>query len=161
MTGGVSFFEVTYNAEKHLWHPHLHILFEGSYIDHAVIKRLWLSTTGDSYICDIRRVGNSAIAAGYIAKYAGKPFDSHILSDPDALDELIQSLRGRRTFNCFGDWRNLGLSKNVALMMDWIPLAPLADLLTKSAQGDPWASKIVRLLKGGSAHVLDLFNDSG
>jgi len=155
MTGGVFFFEVTYNVEKHLWHPHLHILFEGSYIDHAVLKRLWLSVTGDSYIVDIRAIRDSTTAASYIAKYAAKSVDSHVVAHEPALNECIRSFNGRRTFNVFGDWRGLDLSKNPETQFEWVPVAPLVEILDRAAQGEPWARSILALLRGGSIHVSD------
>jgi len=160
MTGGVFFFEVTYNEKARLWHPHLHILFEGNYIDYRVLKRLWLLITNDSYVLDIRPVGNSATAAGYIAKYAGKPVDSHIIACESALNECIRSFVGRRTFNVFGSWRGLDLSKNPESTYEWLPVAPLSEIMDRAAQGEPWARSVLSSLRGGSLYVCDQPNDS-
>jgi hypothetical protein len=51
--------------------PHLHILTTRRWIDQRWLSALWQRLTG-AHIVDIRRVTNSRMAAGYVAKYLGK-----------------------------------------------------------------------------------------
>lgn len=152
ITGGVYFIELTRNADRKQWHPHLHILFEGSYIAHADLKRLWLQITGDSFVVDIRKIPNSGVAAGYVSKYAGKPLPSSIVDETSAFVEAMEALAGSRTFHVFGDWNDLQLSKPPADDVEWTPFMPLAKCIQLARAGDERCVGILKTLRGAQAH---------
>jgi len=62
--GGVAVLEVTWRADTRRWHPHLHVLVDGSFFPHSQLKSAWLEASGDSFIVDIRVVHDRAAAAG-------------------------------------------------------------------------------------------------
>lgn len=92
-----------------LWHPHLHVLATGSYVDQAALSREWLAITGDSSIVDVRLVKSAQSIAFYVTKYVSKGCDSTVYSDPARLQEAIVTMRGRRLCMTCGDWRGIKL----------------------------------------------------
>lgn len=151
MRGGVYFLEITLNEKTGLWHPHLHVLYEGSFIAKNHLSETWHAITGDSYIVDIRGVPNSAVAAGYIAKYAGKPVSDSVVWNTERLVELMEAMSGARTFHVFGCWRELDLSKPPADDTEWIPMAPLASVILKAQDGDGDARQVLAKLRRSNA----------
>jgi hypothetical protein len=149
LTGGIAFFEIKVSSRDNRWHPHLHILCEGDYLAHDVLRRLWLEITGDSSIVDIRRIRTVIEAGSYVAKYAAKGVDHSVWRSPDRLHEAMLAFRGRRTFNTFGTFTRLGLSKPPEDDVGWEPVAPLHRLLSDAARGVAEAIQILRSLKGG------------
>lgn len=104
VTGGVAFLEVTYNHDRHTWHPHLHIVCEGKYYPHASLKADWLAVTGDSDVVDIRLIRDAKIIARYVVSYTTKPCNLHPVHDPDLFIEYIRATTARRTIIPFGTW---------------------------------------------------------
>lgn len=107
--GGAAFLEVKYNDKSQRWHPHLHIMADGGFVPQQDLCNAWRSITKDSFICDIRRVGDRAQAASYVAKYASKPLNTSFAMSPVLLDESVNALRGRRLCLTFGTWYNTPL----------------------------------------------------
>ena len=102
LRGGVSVIEVTHNAKTDRWHPHIHIVFSGTYIKHSVIKKNWLEITKDSSIVDIRRISSRMAAVNYLAKYVSKTS-----TIPDTakhrVAEWVEATNGLREFATFGE----------------------------------------------------------
>lgn len=109
--GGAALLEVKWNEGSQRWHPHLHIIVEGSYIPHALLKQAWYEVTGDSYVVDIRPIRNNRNVVRYITKYATDPVDRTIHGNVALLSEAIRAFKGRRTCLTFGTWRGFALTK--------------------------------------------------
>lgn len=146
ISGGIAFLEITYAPEREEWHPHLHILFSGKYLPHALARKHWLLVTGDSYIVDVREVKSNRYAAGYLTKYSSKAVGPSIWRDPAAFTALIVALRGRRTLFTFGTWKGIELLKPPPQDTDWQTLGKLENLLARSRAGDREAQQIVARL---------------
>ncbi len=104
MSGGAWFVEVKLDKQKTRWHPHLHVIVEGEFIDAKLLSECWLHVTGDSYITDIRAIGNAKTRASYVAKYATKPLHNEVTLVPQKLDEFVVAIKGKRLYQCFGTW---------------------------------------------------------
>lgn len=104
LSGGAWFIEVKLSKDKARWHPHLHVICTGGFIDQKTLSRCWYQVTGDSYIVDIRAIGSVRERAAYVAKYATKPLHNEVTLQPGKLDEFITAIKGRRLYQCFGDW---------------------------------------------------------
>lgn len=104
LTGGAWFIEVKLSKDKARWHPHLHIIAEGGFIDAKTLSRCWHQVTGDSYITDIRAINNVRERALYVTKYATKPLHNDVTLNPGKLDEFVTSIKGKRLYQCFGAW---------------------------------------------------------
>lgn len=145
VTGGVAFLEVTYNTARTSWHPHLHAVLEGKYIDLQVLIREWLSCTGDSRSVKIKLIRSKYGTINYITKYATKPLPSAVVGWPAALDEALQVLRSRRTILCFGSWRRWRLLDNPA-DEGWQLYAHLNTVTLQAELDDPLALNILAML---------------
>lgn len=99
--GGVWAIEVTFNQQTGQWHPHIHIIAEGSYFPHETLKSAWLACTGDSSIVDLRKVNDRRDAARYISAYVSKPCSLDKLPD-SRLIEYADALHRRRLTGTFG-----------------------------------------------------------
>lgn len=153
ISGGVAFLEVKYSDRGHRWHPHLHIIAEGSYIPQSVLSATWHGITGDSFIVHITREADHEGARSYCTKYASKPLNGSFSGNDQLLDDAIRSLRGRRLCATFGSWRGVKLSDETPLPDEnddgtaiWTIVAPLSDVLAKARSGDADARLILSAL---------------
>lgn len=143
--GGVAFLEITYNPDRRSWHPHLHAILEGGYIDLQLLIREWLSCTGDSHNVKINRIRSRTETILYVTKYATKPLPSVVIHQPDALDEAIRMLHARRTVLCLGTWRHWKLLSNPE-DEGWELYEHLNAVRFDAANGNPLAENILAML---------------
>jgi hypothetical protein len=147
--GGAFMLEVKYNNTG--WHPHIHAVVEGGYLDKFQLSSLWHKVTGDSFIVDLRRLDRTQDAAAYVCKYITKgTSDSVWQSDPLAM-EYICATRGLRSCNTFGSWRKFPLLQPSNDPKDWQAEDSLVNLLKRSAAGDVVATHILLNLRPGYA----------
>ncbi len=145
VAGGVAFLEVKRSDRANRWHPHLHCLITGKFIDKRKLSKLWHAITGDSYIVDIQRPKDDEQVLSYVTKYASKPFNNTFINKPEWLDEAVTALAGRKLALTFGRWRGLKLSP-IPDPGAWEYVAPLCDLLFKAGRNDPDALTILSSL---------------
>ena len=146
--GGAAFLEVKLDKGGRFWHPHIHIIAEGSYLPHHRLSEAWLKITGDSSIVDIRFVRDPGEVVRYVAKYASKPLDATLFRSPDHLDEAMLALRGRRLCNTFGSWRGVKLEDKPDDPGEWTPVCSLVNLRRAVAAGEAWAAALWLQLTG-------------
>lgn len=146
LRGGISFLEVKYSTRSPGWHPHLHIVYEGHYIEREDLQAEWLRITTDSWNVDIRKIPDLDRTVRYVAKYSSKQMTRSFFMQPDLLDEAIVTLSGRRMFTTFGTWRGWPLLACTDTT-DWEPVAPLREVREKAARGDTWALGILGYLQ--------------
>jgi len=152
--GGAAFLEVKWSDKAQRWHPHLHIVADGKFIDQGELSNAWRSITKDSFIVDVRRIRNKEHAARYVTKYASKPLNTSFSDTPKLLDEAVIALKGRRLCLCFGTWYGtaLDLAEDEVLADDlvdagdWTFWLPLEDVLRDARSGDPDAIATIRSL---------------
>lgn len=152
--GGAAFLEIKWSDKAQRWHPHLHIVANGRFIDQGELSNAWRSITKDSYIVDIRRIRDKEHAARYVTKYASKPLNTSFSNTPKLLDEAVISLKGRRLCTCFGTWYGtpLDLADDEVLADDlvdaggWTFWLPLEDVLHAARSGDADAIATIRAL---------------
>lgn len=156
VNGGMAFLEIKWNAEKNRWHPHLHVVMEGHYIEQGFVTQLWKALTGDSQIVDVRRIFNPETVNRYVTKYVTKPMNATFIDVPARLDEAIEALKGKRMAIPFGAW----YAKKIEEQSDeevrqaerndpvWNPIGNFADLLSQHAKGSERATYIIRKLRG-------------
>jgi len=143
--GGVQVIEVTYNATRDQWHPHMHILADVDYWPHRQLSREWLAVTEDSRICDIRRVHSQRSAAKYVSKYVVKGSDTSKLP-ARRLAEWAHAWHGLRVAQPFGSLH--GERTREQQDRNDPPTRHLVylDELTMEAQrGDPIAPRLLRI----------------
>jgi len=146
VVGGAAFLEVKWNETATRWHPHLHILAEGRYLDQSILRTEWNACTGDSWIVDVRAVKDKARTLDYVAKYATKGYDHSVFDTPATLNEAIVALHGRRLMMCFKSWRGFKLADDDN-DEHWEPLAPMTDIFRHADANEPWAVAILEHLR--------------
>lgn len=142
VVGGCALLEVKHNESSDRWHPHLHILVEGSYIPHTKLATEWRAVTGDSFIVDVRAVKDNRRVTQYICKYATDPIDRSIGRSVDLLAQAIGAFRGRKTCLTFGSWRGVLLSEPDE-KAGWRHIGSLNRLLRDLADGCDFARRII------------------
>lgn len=107
--GGIWFFQIKLSKADNLYHPHLHIICDGSYFDQKDLSALWLKISKSSSIVDIRAVKDPKKAADYVARYATAPCNIWDLPFDNGI-EVFTALENRRICGTFGTGRQIKLS---------------------------------------------------
>jgi len=154
ITGGLAVLEVKRSSRSPRWHPHLHILCEGSFIPQRALSNAWRAITKTSFVVDVRYVGDNEKAAAYVTKYVTKPVASHVTHSEALLDEAILAMKGRRTVIQFGTWYGQDLFRHRDTT-EWVALAPLNRVITDALAGHIPAADILKTLNSRN-----LINDS-
>lgn len=100
--GGAYTVEVTLNERTGLWHPHLHVVYEGEYFPFKLLQGLWHEITGGSEVVWVQAVHEVAGAARELAKYIGKIQQLDRL-DGQQIREYAEAVRGGRMVQAFGE----------------------------------------------------------
>lgn len=166
VAGGAAFLEVTRNQQTGRWHPHLHIIAQGRFIpikDYPGYHRskpvqlpglisTWESVTGGSTNVRVDKITDRDAAALEVAKYVTKPLHNSLFEDPDAIDEFIRALKGRRLCATFGNWYKIRLTERSPDWdpADWVFECSLADLVKRADAGELHAAILLQVLHKGS-----------
>lgn len=106
--GGVMVWETKNNVAADTWHPHLHLIIDGSFFPHAELHAEWKRILGRDGTCDLKPVHDRAAAARYIGSYLAK--DNNISGWPQAdLCEFANAMHRRRLVATFGSSHNVNL----------------------------------------------------
>lgn len=144
--GGVAVLELKVGEGSGMWHPHLHILCEGSFYDQKELSNEWHAVTGDSSITWICRNKSIDEDAGYLTKYITKSADASVFQHEEMFDELVISLRGRRLCTTFGSWRGIELEPSEKPDGEWLSIGRVDSLISKAKSGDVEALRWVDVL---------------
>lgn len=155
VVGGIALLEIKRCDNGRRWHPHLHIIADGRYIEQGWISNAWRALTGDSFRVWVERCHSIKAAIGYCTKYATKPLNTSFQNVPELLDEALLALKGRRLCLTFGEWYGMPLSGaeddelEEAPVSDtlWTSIGSLADVLTAARRGDTAAVTAMRALR--------------
>lgn len=150
--GGAAFLEITWNEPNQTWHPHLHCMLQGSYIDRPELSQLWLAATGDSHNLDLRYIRSKHDVIRYITKYATKPLPASVVHNPRALEEALHALHKRRTLLTFGAWTNWKLLADPD-DKDWEIYAHLDELNYRASNDDLIAENILAMIPLADPHT--------
>jgi len=152
--GSIAVIELT--RSNGCWHPHLHVLMTGLYVDQKALAERWHAITGDSYIVWIKQVSNPAETVGYVAAYASKGIDASVEADHDALTEAIRSLKGRRLVITTGEFYGVEKQEepkerepeiNQEYQPYWQPVGTLTALVHRARHGSAEALEILNKLR--------------
>jgi hypothetical protein len=145
--GGAITLEVKWKPETRKWHPHLHIISEGYYLNKERLSAAWHHATGDSFIADIRSLNSARDTAYYVAKYVTKGTNAEVWDDINAATEWITATKGVRVCATFGTWRGFALLQNPEDVTDWKPVGKLDTIIDEAKKGQPWAMAIIASLR--------------
>ena len=144
--GGCTVLEVKYNADTGYWHPHLHIIAEGDFLNQSTLSNAWLHVTGDSHVVDIRALNNERDAAHYVAKYVSKGTSNEVWYQDHLAKEWIAAMKGVRTAATFGSWRGFKLLKVTKSDAGWSKVGKLNEIMRKARNGDSDAMHLMGIL---------------
>jgi len=145
--GGATAVEVKWSVTSAHWHPHLHILCRGRYLEKTELSLQWHRASGDSYIVDVQLVRSDDDITHYVTKYVTKPGSNTVYREPDRLQEMIRSLHGRRLLLTFGDCKIPDTPDDEPDDTTWVTIGRLSSILSAAARGVPDA-KVLCLLLG-------------
>jgi hypothetical protein len=137
--GGCAILEIKWKKESRRWHPHLHVIAEGSYLQQAALSGAWLAATGDSPIVDIRALNNERDAAHYVAKYMSKGTNNEVWCDPQAAVEWVSAMRGTRSAATWGSWRGYKLLEHLKDDSVYKPIGLLTNIVRAANNAETWA----------------------
>lgn len=101
VTGGVKIVEITWSQKLQMWHPHLHVVLDGTFWPQKSIAAAWSTCTGEQSIVDIRRISSRAAVVKYVAKYVSKTQQPKDLPSARVV-EWCNSVHGLRMAQTFG-----------------------------------------------------------
>jgi hypothetical protein len=145
VAGGAAVTEVKWSVASAHWHPHLHMICRGKYLDQTELSREWHQASGDSYIVDVQLVKANDQVTEYVTKYLIKPGTRTVYREPDRLQEMIRALHGRRLLLTFGDCK-IPDDPTDEEPIEWVNVGKLSDILRAAQRGVPEALAIVTLL---------------
>lgn len=133
--GAIKTMEVTYNAEKNTYHPHLHIIFavparyfkkgDSLYLTASEISALWAKAINSEVPLntDIKAIkkGGEEGAIAEVCKYAVKLSSVAETNNAVAFAEVMRAIHGRRLFTYSGVFRKYAKFLNIALDVDEAP----------------------------------------
>lgn len=156
--GGVALLELTYGVDAHGWHPHLHCILAGRYLDIVVIRRSWLAITGDSFQAHIRGIPNKAKAIGYVCRYSTKAVPPNIFRDRSLIAEALDALANRRLVLSFATWKNYRLLEDPR-ERGWEAFDSISSLISRRSNDDELASRILAMLPTADVHTAEFIVD--
>jgi len=136
VNGGAAFLEIKRGERSGLWHPHLHLIVTGTYIDQRALSKVWYAVTGDSSIVDVRAIADPQGRARYVTKYVTKPADSSVYESTEDLMMMMVVLRGRRLCLTWGTWRDVPLTPQFESEGDWSMLVNVESLARRARDDD-------------------------
>lgn len=156
--GGVALLELTCDGEAHGWHPHLHCILAGQYMDVVILRRSWLAITGDSTGVDLSQIRSKPEAIRYVCKYSTKAMPSNVFRDRAKLVEAIDALSNRRLVLTFGTWKNYRLLEDPQ-ERGWEAFDSIESLILRRSAGNQLASRILAMLPTADAHTAEFVVD--
>lgn len=111
--GGIWFFQIKRAKHTGQWHPHIHCIIEGKYMQQRKLSKLWYRITSGSKIVDIRPIRDQAKAANEVARYASAPAEVSSLKPSDYY-EVFSSVHSRKTCGTWGSARSVLLKQPTA-----------------------------------------------
>ncbi len=127
--GGVWFFQLTISKADGLYHPHLHCVCDGLYIDKFALSAEWKHCSKSSQIVDIKAVKDTKKVAEYVARYATAPCRMVDFSD-DRQVEVFEALHGRRICGTWGSGTEIKMKPTEpADTGEWVKLSSFWDVI--------------------------------
>jgi hypothetical protein len=141
--GGVYVIEVTWNAKRGQWHPHLHVVTEGKYYPQAELKAAWIQASGTSSIVDVRAIHSREAVIADVTRYVTKSQDAKHVPDT-MLPEWAEGIHGLRMMQAFGCLHGITDDEDDEEERPAVEqIGSLAALATSAAGGDEEAETLL------------------
>lgn len=146
--GGYAILEITYNAKRDHWHPHLHIITTGRFFPQEELSREWGNASRGSTIVDIRRIKTTKGVLHYVTAYVTKQPDDLGAAPDNRWLEYFDAIKSSRFLIAFGNVPKAEkLPPDPEDPRDWEPLYPLYVVVLAAQQGQQWARLLIKLLR--------------
>lgn len=145
--GGLAILELHHTGQANGWHPHLHVLAEGDFVEQRELAADWHAITRDSYVVHVTAVRNDTNAIRYVTKYATKPLAKSAAHTPALIAEALLALKGRRLLIPFGTWQHVRFTDPPQDDREWEILGPLDLLLSQERHGNTIAVAALSALR--------------
>jgi hypothetical protein len=153
VTGGIWFLQVHRSKHDQLWHPHLHILLDGNYMEAAEVSALWDLVTFGSPVINIKQIKDVEYAAKYVARYSSRPArfvtmkkgtqEVESIMPLDDRIEMITALHGKRLSGTFGTAKAVTLTPpKIENTSEWQQIG-FFDEIVENAATDPNARAVL------------------
>gem|GEM_PF-5883342 len=110
--GGFYVIELGSLKDNGLWNIHIHAVMDSEYMPQGWISKVWLESTGDSMVVDIRQVRSYRYAIWYLTKYVGKPIEmNREMTEPER-NYVNAVLKGSRLIQRFGNCIHVRIEKH-------------------------------------------------
>lgn len=155
VTGSATFVENKLNALNE-WHPHLHIIQVGRWIDQRELSKLWYEITGDSSYVYIKAIRDGESQIGYITKYVSKACDQSVYRDPRKLCEAIKAMHCIRLMSTSGSWKGIKLRTHDPDPDPgrWKCIGSLADIINgRIPDSGRWLAALIRRWPGLATNI--------
>lgn len=102
VTGGAYTLEITLNKKTGLWHPHVHIIYDGKYFPQPILRKMWHDVTGSAAVVWLEKLRDFKGAARELTKYIGAP---QRVADftPVQIRNYADAVTGSRMLQTFGN----------------------------------------------------------
>lgn len=140
--GSIAVLQCTFNAESGHWHPHLHIVAHGKFVDWHALRSAWSKITHGSDVVDVRAIRDVDQACDYVCRYVSRPLQDDPDIDNGKLVEYVMATKGRRLLIASGN-APLILPDKTDDGGDWYHVDSLAGVLARARMGDPAALAIL------------------
>lgn len=147
--------EVTFNNLSGQWHPHLHIIWNGSYYPQKLLSSMWCKATNGSTYVYVQKISGKK-AMDYVSKYLTKCPPVQKWRDPEKRAQEIVGLVGVQLFISFGDWSDVKIEEVKKDRCELI--CPTNRLVECYKRGEPWAINLMVEIRSffGDLMVADL-----
>ena len=109
--GGAAILEVKWKEETLKWHPHLHIIAEGGFMNRERLSAEWHRITKDSLHVHIQTIKTTRDVAYYVGKYVTKGCNDEVWNNLSAAQEWVTASKGVRFCTTYGTWRGFKLMR--------------------------------------------------
>lgn len=134
---GYGIIEIGYNEKTKKWHPHLHVIAHGKWMEQRTLANEWAAVTHGSRIVDLRAIRNRERAVSYVLKYMSKGPEGRVLASEARMLEWWEAVRGGRLFLKFGhEIAALPSRIDDGYPNDWQWVEPLNILLKRIEAGN-------------------------
>ena len=111
--GAVVVLEITFNRKNRTWHPHLNVIFDGPFLSHKNLVKVWKrSTRGRGEVVWIERADGDGTALE-VFKYITKLSD--IAGDPEAVMYFLAATHNVRFMRTYGTLYRLPVEEKFTL----------------------------------------------
>lgn len=148
VSGWFCVLEITWNADRRQWHPHLHLVLDAGFMHQHALSKLWLTATRGSRIIDIRRIKETSRTAKYLTSYLTKANGLNDTTELQTLAELYATYQKARLYRAGGTLKTTAEIDDEPddYPHDWKNVYSLLEFLQLLDAGSPDALEINDLL---------------